>query len=169
MNYFEEFDLIFSNATLHWVKDHRKLLSNCYEALKSGGYVRFNFADDGNCSNFYKVIKEVISEEEYIQFFKNFERPWYMPDLKEYEDLLKGCEFKEISTWGENTDRYFKNEDEMTGWIDQPSIVPFLKLVDENKTTFRNEVVDRMVRVTIQPDSSCFETFRRINVFAKKG
>jgi len=170
MDYFEEFDLIFSNATLHWIKDHKKLLSNCYKALKPGGYLRFNFAGDGNCSNFYKVIKEVMSEERYRQFFKNLEWPWYMPNFKEYKDLLKGCEFKEIEIWGENADRYFNNKDEMIGWIDQPSIVPFLKLVDdENKISFRNEVVEKMVKETTQPDGRCFETFRRINVFAEKG
>ncbi|MCD4669479.1 MAG: methyltransferase domain-containing protein [Actinomycetia bacterium] len=170
MNYFEEFDLIFSNATLHWIKDHKKLLSNCYKALKSGGYIRFNFAGDGNCSNFYKVIKEVMSEERYRQFFKKFEWPWYMPDPGDYKNLLSGCEFKEIKIWKENADRYFNNKDEMIGWIDQPSIVPFLGLIDdENKITFRNEVVEKMVKETIQSDGKCFETFRRINVFAEKG
>jgi len=57
----------------------------------------------------------------------------------------------------------------MIGWIEQPSIVPFLKLVDdEKKNSFRDEVVDRMIERTIQNDGRCFETFRRINVFAKK-
>ncbi|PKP59652.1 MAG: methyltransferase type 11, partial [Candidatus Altiarchaeales archaeon HGW-Altiarchaeales-1] len=56
INFSNEFDLIFSNATLHWVKDHKKLLANCHTALKSGGIIRFNFAGDGNCSNFFAVV-----------------------------------------------------------------------------------------------------------------
>lgn len=31
-----EFNVIFSNATLHWIKDHKKLLYNCFMALKAG-------------------------------------------------------------------------------------------------------------------------------------
>lgn len=62
LNFKEEFDLIFSNATLHWVKDHNKLLRNCYTALKLGGLLRFNFAGHGNCSNFYEVVKTVMSD-----------------------------------------------------------------------------------------------------------
>ncbi len=27
---------------------------------------------------------------------------------------------------------------------------------------------ERMVKETVQPDGTCFETFRRVNVFAKK-
>lgn len=57
----------------------------------------------------------------------------------------------------------------MTGWIDQPSLPPFLKHTDgSDKNTFRDAVVERMVKETIQDDVRCFETFRRINVFAKK-
>ncbi len=35
MNFEKEFDLIFSNAALHWVKDHRQLLKNAHKALKT--------------------------------------------------------------------------------------------------------------------------------------
>ena len=32
-----KFDIVFSNATLHWVKDHNKRLKNCCKALKFCG------------------------------------------------------------------------------------------------------------------------------------
>jgi trans-aconitate 2-methyltransferase len=32
-----EFDLIFSNATLHWINDHSTFLTGAYHALKKGG------------------------------------------------------------------------------------------------------------------------------------
>ena len=63
MHFKEGFDLIFSNATLHWIKDHKKLLSNTYNALKVDGIVRFNFAANGNCSHFFKIIREVMKLE----------------------------------------------------------------------------------------------------------
>ncbi|MCP4721169.1 MAG: hypothetical protein GY860_17080 [Desulfobacteraceae bacterium] len=57
----------------------------------------------------------------------------------------------------------------MTKWIDQPSIVPFLKCIPEQeKNNFRNYVVERMIEKTKQQDSTCFETFRRVNSKAKK-
>ncbi len=58
LNFSNEFDMIFSNATLHWIKDHKKLLVNCHTALKSGGIIRFNFAGDGNRSNFLPLLKK---------------------------------------------------------------------------------------------------------------
>ena len=51
--YVEQFDVVFSNATLHWVKDHERLLRNVGRALRKGGRLRFNFAGEGNCSHFW--------------------------------------------------------------------------------------------------------------------
>jgi trans-aconitate methyltransferase len=56
----------------------------------------------------------------------------------------------------------------MVRWIDQPSIVPFIACVpDGQKHKFRDFVVSRMMEETRQDDGRCFETFRRLNVYAK--
>lgn len=164
-----EFDIVFSNATLHWIFDHKKLLKNIYKALKDYGVIRLNFAGDGNCSNFFDVIKETLNSVEFKQYFKNFQWPWFMPTISEYKTLVKDCGFTKLEIWEENADRYFPSKEEMIKWIDQPSIVPFIKLLDEpEKKKFRDKVIDRMIEKTEHEDGCCFETFRRINVYAKK-
>ena len=50
LNFENEFDIIFSNAALHWIKNHEVLLDKVFRALKRGGILRFNFAGDGNCA-----------------------------------------------------------------------------------------------------------------------
>lgn len=169
MAFANEFDLIFSNAALHWVKNHERLLRSCYIALKPGGVMRFNFAGDGNCANFYDVVRQVMDNPTYSEHFENFAWPWFMPRLSEYEEMVKHHKFRESRVWAEKADRNFTTIDDMVKWIDQPSIVPFLKyLPQEKKQGFRDEVVRRMVDKTSQPDGTCFETFRRINVLARK-
>jgi trans-aconitate 2-methyltransferase len=57
----------------------------------------------------------------------------------------------------------------LTGWIDQPSIVPFLECIPgPDKRGFREYVVERMVEETQQEDGRYFETFRRVNLSARK-
>jgi trans-aconitate 2-methyltransferase len=91
-----------------------------------------------------------------------------MPKLSCYEKLVKRQGFREMRVWEENADRYFSSKEDLIKWIDQPTIVPFLELVpDDIKARFRNEVVQRMVDKTINLDGTCFETFRRINVFIR--
>lgn len=169
IDFIEEFDIIFSNATLHWILNHKKLLLNIYKALERNGIVRFNFAGDGNCSNFFAVINDVIQLDEFKDCFTDFQWPWYMPTIDEYKALVESCSFKKINIWEENADRFFQTKNDMIKWIDQPSIVPFLKMVNEKqKDKFRDIVIIKMVNRTEQPDGTYFETFRRINVYAKK-
>jgi trans-aconitate methyltransferase len=169
LDFENQFDLVFSNATLHWVKDHRLLLKNVLRCLTDGGYLRFNFAAEGNCSHFIKIAKEAMARAEYAERFSSFEWPWYMPDVKTYESLVLQSSFKEVEVWGENADRYFPDVDAMVKWVEQPSLVPLLAILSESeKPKFRDYVVKRMIEVTLQSDGTCFETFRRINVRARK-
>jgi trans-aconitate 2-methyltransferase len=169
LDFREEFDLVFSNATLHWVKDHNRLLKNTFACLKENGIMRFNFAAKGNCSHFIEVIGEATELPEYSSYFKVFEWPWYMPSVEEYEALVRQFPFREIRVWGEIADRYFPDISSLVKWVDQPSIVPFLECIPQSKKqSFRDYVVEKMIEETLQNDGRCFETFRRINVLARK-
>jgi trans-aconitate methyltransferase len=169
LDFEDQFDIIFSNAALHWVMEHSRLLSNCYRALRDRGSLRFNFAGDGNCSYFFRVVREVMELTEFSSSFKDFEWPWYMPSVAEYQNLVQALPLHDIRVWGENADRYFPDEQAMIRWIDQPSLVPILvHVADRDKESFRNIVVERMIAETKQTDGRCFETFRRINILAVK-
>ena len=165
----EEFDLVFSNAALHWVKDHHRLLQNIKRALRPEGQLRLNFAADGNCSHFFEVIRETISSDRFAGYFSSFEWPWYMPTLSEYAEIAQLSGLRMIRVWGENADRFFPDVETMVNWVDQPSLVPFLSLVaGKDKNEFRNTVAKRMIEETLRDDGRCFETFRRINIFAER-
>ena len=169
MAYQNSFDMIFSNAALHWVKDHQQLLQNSFIALKPNGMLVWNFAGDGNCAAFFDTVRKIMDMPLYQDFFRDFEWPWYMPEKDDYRRLVEQTGFKQFDVSYENADRYFSNSDEMIKWIDQPSIVPFIKdLPEDMKKRFRNTVVDMMIDKTKQPDGKCFETFRRINIKATK-
>lgn len=169
LGFTERFDVVFSNATLHWIKDHERLLSNVRRSLRSGGRLRFNFAGDGNCSNLYKVTREAMARQEFARYFSGFEWPWYMPSLDEYRNLAESSGLGEVRVWGENADRFFPDADAMIRWIDQPSLVPFLEYIDgPDKKPFRDLVVRGMIEETQCRDGRCFETFRRINLSAVK-
>ncbi len=164
-----QYDVVFSNAALHWVKDHKRLLHNVRVALRSDGRLRFNFAADGNCSSFFDITREAMSSKKFTSYFSGFKWPWYMPPVDEYSSLVKSSGLREARIWGENADRLFSDADAMIRWIDQPSLVPFLAYIPEQqKTPFRDYVVGRMIEESEQADGRCFVPFRRINVAARK-
>jgi trans-aconitate methyltransferase len=130
---------------------------------------KYQFGGDGNCAHFIRVIREAMALDPYAPYFRDFDWPWYMPAVDEYRSLVQEFPFPEAAVWGENADRYFPDAEAMTRWIDQPSIVPFLQCVAEaDKPSFRGWVIQRMIEETQQEDGRCFETFRRINLLARK-
>jgi trans-aconitate methyltransferase len=107
--------------------------------------------------------------ERFAAHISGFEWPWYMPTVDEYFSIVESSGLRDVKVWGENADRYFVDEDAMIRWVDQPSLVPFLAHVpDKDRDEFRAYVVHRMIEETKQDDGRCFETFRRINVSAKR-
>ncbi len=162
------FDLIFSNAALHWLRDHRRLLESCRRALREGGCVRFSFAAAGNCPAYIRAVRKMIAEPEYEQYFQDVEWPWYMPEAGDYEALVRQAGFGEVSVWVENADRTF-TRDQLVAGIDQPAIVPFLARVGKaDKARFRDQVVQAALDLTVRGDNQFFEAFRRLNVSARK-
>ena len=169
MSFVNKFDVIYSNAALHWVKDHSRLLSQSHSALKPGGKILWNFAGEGNCSDFFEIIRNMIHTEPYKKYFHSFQWPWYMPSKSEYEGFMSRSNFKNIVITEEHADRYFSDAEEMIGWIDQPSLVPFIQYIPEElKETFRSEVIEASLKRAIQPDGTCFQPFRRLKVSAVK-
>jgi trans-aconitate 2-methyltransferase len=168
LDFVQGFDVIFSNAALHWVKDHDRLLSNVHRALRPGGIVRFNFAGDGNCSNFFATVREMMASPRYSRYFEEFLWPWYMPTVEAYEEKVRSTGHFDSQVWGEVADRTF-TEAGLIGWIEQPSIVPLLEQVaSDDKVSFRDDVVAKMLDRTKTAEGNYFETFRRINLLARK-
>ena len=168
LDFTDQFDVIFSNAALHWVADHARLLANCHRALRPGGVLRWSFGGQGNCANLIATIRDAMGRPPYAECFAGFAWPWNMPGVAEYSALLARTRFRVDRLELRNADRLF-TPDELTAWIDQPCIVPFLThLPDALRDGFRDLVVEAMLERTRQPGGTHFETFRRLDLTAIK-
>lgn len=58
IDFAERFDAVFSNATLHWVRDHRPVLRGAARALKPGGRLLFQMGGRGNARAILAVLEE---------------------------------------------------------------------------------------------------------------
>jgi trans-aconitate 2-methyltransferase len=168
MAFHRAFDVVYSNAALHWIKDHDDLLSRIARSLRPGGVARLSFGGDGNCPTFNRVVQAVMALPKYAVAFKGFEWPWYFPGVKDYEALARSKNFGEVRVWLENADRLFPDARTMTHWVDQPCLVPFVAQLNASKAReFRSEVIRGMIDATLQPDGRCLEQFRRLNLHAR--
>ena len=115
-----EFDVVFSNATLHWIHDHAPLLAHIHRALAPGGILRAQFGGDGNCPNFLECVRRQMAVPPFAQALAGFRWPWFFPGVSEYEALLSLSPFHEWRAWIEPKEQGFPTAEAIVGWIDNP-------------------------------------------------
>ena len=78
------FDVIFSNAALHWVVDHRPVLGGVARALKAGGRLLFQCGGRGNGEEFFAIARQMSGEQPWRVHFEGFTFPWGFYGPEEY-------------------------------------------------------------------------------------
>lgn len=117
LSFFQEFDLVFSNAVLHWVLDHRPVLKGIYQALKLGGRAVAQMGGKGNASDVIRVVHELIEQDEWKDFFKNFSFPYGFYSPEEYEPWLKEAGFTVLVLKLKPNTMVHENEEKFKGWF----------------------------------------------------
>lgn len=92
LDFQEQFDAVFSNAVLHWVKQPKQALERIYTSLKQGGRFVAEFGGYGNIENITDCMIQVRRELGYAFTKKDF--PWYFPSIGEYTSLMEQIGFK---------------------------------------------------------------------------
>jgi trans-aconitate 2-methyltransferase len=95
----EKVDLIFSNATFHWIHDHNALFTALHRALKPGGRLVAQCGGRGNIDAFRAAADSVASEEPFEHFFAGWQRPWNYATAEETVVRLERAGFNEVSCW----------------------------------------------------------------------
>ena len=85
--YDSEFDAVFSNAALHWVRKQRGAIIAIAGALKPGGRFVFEMGGRGNVEQIWKAAVRALAE----MGVPNPEElsPWFYPSIGEYAPLLE--------------------------------------------------------------------------------
>lgn len=88
MNVPKGFDYVFSNATLHWIKNHRPVMKGISEALALGGKFILQMGGKGNVETVKAAVDKTITQG-YENYFAEFEYPYHFPDTDYYHDITQ--------------------------------------------------------------------------------
>jgi len=83
-----EFDVVFSNATLHWVLDHMPILRGIWRGLKCGGKALLQMGGSGNAADVIATLDVLIASNEWRGCFKGFGFPYGFYGSDEYRRWL---------------------------------------------------------------------------------
>jgi len=91
LRFCSEFDAVFSNAALHWMKQPAQVIDGVWQSLKPGGRFVGEFGGYGNVST---IEAALYTELEKRGIDANTINPWYFPTVEDYQARLEARGFK---------------------------------------------------------------------------
>lgn len=131
MHFANEFDAVFSNAALHWMKQQDKVIQNIYSALKPNGRFVAEMGGHGNISSIVGALKQSMEALNYPYNEEFF--PWYFPTIEEYQTLLENAGFTVETIYLYERPTPLQGEDGLRNWLKMFSFNILQQLTDDEK------------------------------------
>jgi len=142
LGYENEFDVVYSNAALHWIENQECVLNEAYKSLKAGGRILFQMGGKGNLEEMIDVITRTLKVGKWSEYFDGFENPYYFYSDTEYSKFLSNTHFKIDKVELIPRMMIHDNINELAGWI-RTTWHPFLNRVPNNlRTDLINDIVN---------------------------
>jgi len=90
LSFDSEFDAVFSNAALHWMKNPEAVISGVWRALRPNGRFVAEFGGHGCVAKIKKALVDALNRR---GLDGEAAVPWYFPTVEEYSALLMKAGF----------------------------------------------------------------------------
>ena len=160
-----EWDLIFSNAALHWTENHSELIPRLYERLTPGGQIAVQVPSNHSHIS-HQIYRETASEEMFKFILNGFQRYAPVLSIDDYARILFKSGAEKIVVFEKVYAHILENSDAVVEWISGTALVPYFERLGEYKDKFVKAVREKMHAA--MPDSPVFYPFRRTFFSARK-
>lgn len=166
LDFHEEFDAVFSNAAMHWMKrDHDTVLHGICRALKPGG--RFASEMGGHGCVAAIIVALCATVESYGVEDSARLIPWYFPTPDEYRGRLEGAGFRVQSL--ALIPRPTPLPTGIDGWL-ATFAIPFTKSLPlEKRSAYLDEVRERLRPVLCDAQGNWTADYMRLRFLARRG
>lgn len=137
LEFHEEFDAVFSNAALHWMKRPGAVIAGVWRALRPGGRFIAEMGGEGNIASIVGGLDKALSARGLKP-----ESLWFFPSEEQYRSLLEaqGFEVKAISLFPRPT----QLPGDVGAWL-ETFVQPYLgHLPDAERKPFVAEVTEAL-------------------------
>ena len=143
LNFDRQFDLIFSNATLHWVDDRSRFFKSANSALRDGGRLIISCGGQGNAAEILQVFAELTISDAWKAYFENFYNPYFFSGIQDNQTWLEQSGFAIARLELVPKDMTHQGKEGLAGWI-RTTWMPFTKYVPEDK---RDDFIEGFVNL----------------------
>ena len=124
----DAFDLIFSNAALHWVDDHEQFLRGAAAVLKTGGRLVVSCGGKGNAHDVYLALRPEMRLQRWREFFRKIPPPYFFYTPADYEKWLAKSGFQINTLKLAPKDATYPGADGFAAWL-RTTWIPYVQRV----------------------------------------
>ena len=147
LDFVEEFDVVFSNATLHWVIDHGPVLRGIQRALKPGGRMLLQMGGRGNAAEILAVLDQFPDDRKWQQYFPEAVNPYGFYGPEEYTRWLVDAGLTPVRVELLEKDMAQPGKEGLAAWV-RTTWLPYTQRVPEAiRDEFVSDVVERYVQL----------------------
>lgn len=152
LSFDQRFDIVFSNAALHWVRNHRPVLESIWRSLRPGGRTLLQMGGSANAASILSVLDRMKEDGVWKPYFEGFAFPYGFHGPNEYEIWLKQSGLQPVRVELIQKDMTHEGQTGLAGWI-RTTWLPYTERIPEQKREmFIGEIVERYLR-KYPPDS----------------
>ncbi|NLE43690.1 MAG: methyltransferase domain-containing protein [Chloroflexi bacterium] len=169
MRFDNEFDVVFSNATLHWVRDHVAVLRGIEQGLRPDGRILLQMGGRGNAADVIAVMDTVRASPNWQGYFSGFEFPYAFYGPEDYVVWLAHVGLEMVRVELMPKDMTHRDREAFAGWL-STTWHPYIDRVpEEQRGRFLSAVVDEyLARHPIDTDGATHVEMVRLEVEAQK-
>jgi len=93
LEFSDRFDVVFSNAVLHWIDDHRPVITGMHQSLKSGGRILLQMGARNGMPEFMAALEQVLALPQWHDYFADFSCPYGFKSVEDYQRWLPAAGF----------------------------------------------------------------------------
>lgn len=158
------FDVVFSNAALHWMKDASAVAATAAHALRTGGRFVAEFGGYRNVASLVEATESALASHGYDPKGRN---PWYFPTVGQYAAVLEEQGF--LVTMAQHFERPtpLHGESGVRDWLDMMAD-DFLHDVNAEDKASIYRMVEQRLRPEYYRQGQWIADYRRLRICAVK-
>lgn len=163
----EQFEVVFSNAALHWVPDHATVFPRLLNAVAPGGALAFQMPHSLRDPH-QRLMRELAASAAWRSRFARPPVTWQVEPVEFYYNVL-APRAAHVDLWLTDYIHVFDSVEKIVDWHRGAALPPFLELLPDESA--RAEFVrDYLAAITphypVQANGKILQPFRRLFVIA---
>ena len=161
----QSFDVVFSTAVFHWIKDHQKLFNNLFRSLHPGGLLLAQCGGGANLKRLRDRTDRVAALPQFAGFFQDWRKIWEYPNPDLTAERLQHTGFVEVHTGLEPATTTLPDEETFRAFCATVTLGPYM---DRLPPELQDSFLDPIVHEAAQDDPPFTLDYWRLNMQARR-